>query len=102
MKTMNTVIESDFMIQIDTLNDSSVFDINAAKRGLLLRMSHRWFEQGELRQAVDSYLRLCDEYPDTEEEKIAQARLLIIAQRYEQEGLLRLSLNILERLEQTI
>jgi hypothetical protein len=46
------------------------------------------------------YLKIIEQYPDSEESKTAQATLLTIAQRYEQDGLLRLSLDILERLEQ--
>jgi tetratricopeptide (TPR) repeat protein len=77
-------------------------DISAATRGFLLRMGNAWFEQSELRQAVDVYLKIIEQYPDSEESKIAQVTLLTIAQRYEQDGLLRLSLDILERLEQTM
>lgn len=77
-------------------------DINATTRGLQLRMGNAWFEQSELRQAVDVYLKIIEQYPDSAESKTAQATLLTIAQRYEQDGLLRLSLDILERLEQAM
>jgi TolA-binding protein len=65
-------------------------------------MGNSWLEQGELRQAVDVYLQIYGQYPDTDEGKTAQAGLLKIAKRYEQKGLLRLSLDIIEQLEQTI
>ena len=74
---------------------------NSATRGFLMRMGNAWFEQGELRQALDVYLKVIEEYPGSEESITAQAVLLTIARRYEQEGLLRLSLDVLERLEQT-
>jgi hypothetical protein len=77
-------------------------DMSSAKRGLLLRMSNTRFELGELRQAVDGYLSLIEEYPSSDESKAAQAQLLAIAQRYEQEGTLRLSLDVFERLEQAL
>lgn len=77
-------------------------DMNSAKRSLLLRMSNTRFEQGELRQAVDGFLNVIEQYPGSEESKSAQAQLLIIAQRYEQEGTLRLSLDVFERLEQAL
>lgn len=105
---MNNDTPSDFATQTDSVSNFSTkevnitLDLNSAKRGLLLRMGNAWFEQGELRQAVDVYLQICEQYPDTEEGKIAQARLLTIAQRYELDGLLRLSLDVLERLEQVI
>ncbi len=77
-------------------------DVNAATRGLLLRMGHSWFEQNELRQAISVYLKLIDEYPDSQESHAAQTKLMRIATMYEQEGLLRLSLEVLERLEETM
>jgi len=72
-------------------------DINAMTCNLLLRMGDAWFEQGDLRQAVDIYLKIIEHYPDNQESKSAQTALLTIAQRYERDGLLRLSLDILER-----
>jgi hypothetical protein len=81
---------------------NNTIDINAATRGLLLRMGNTWFEQDELWQAVDVYLKIIEEYPDSEESETAQARLMTISRGYEQDGLLRLSLNILERIEQTM
>jgi outer membrane protein assembly factor BamD (BamD/ComL family) len=81
---------------------NSIVDMNSAKRSLLLRMSNTRFEQGELRQAVDGYLNVIEQYPNSEESNAAQAQLLVIAQRYEQEGTLRLSLDVFERLEQIL
>jgi len=80
----------------------TTIDIDAATRGLLLRMGDAWFELGELRQAEDVYLKINEEYPDSEESETAQSRLMTISRGYEQEGLLRLSLAVLERLEQTM
>jgi tetratricopeptide (TPR) repeat protein len=81
---------------------NAAIDMSLATRGFLLRMGNAWFEQNELRQALDVYLKIIEEYPDSEESKTAQAILLTIAQRYEQDGFLRLSMDVLERLEQTI
>lgn len=81
---------------------NTAIDMNAATRGFLLRMGDAWLEQSELRQAVDVYLKIIEQYPDSEESKTAQASLLTIAQRYEQDGLLRLSLDVLERIELTM
>jgi lipopolysaccharide biosynthesis regulator YciM len=66
-----------------------------------MRMGNVWFDKGEIRQAIDVYLKVLDEYPGTEESITAQYVLLNIAQRYQHEGLFRLSLDVLERLEQT-
>lgn len=76
-------------------------DTNSATCGFLMRMGNAWFDKGELRQALDVYLKVIDEYPGTEESKTAHSVLLTIAQRYEHEGLFRLSLDVLERLEET-
>jgi hypothetical protein len=78
---------------------TNTIDINAAARGLQLRMGNAWFEQNEIWQAVDVYLKIIEQYPDSEESEAAQARLMTISRGYEQNGLLRLSLNVLERIE---
>jgi hypothetical protein len=80
----------------------ATIDIDAATRGLLLRMGDDWLELGELFQAIDTYLKINEEYPGSEESEIAQSRLMTISRGYEKDGLLRLSLDVLERLEQTI
>jgi len=106
---MNDNTQSDAISKTETVSASpaekvvaakATIDIEATTRGFLLRMGNSWFEQGDLRQAVDTYLKIIDQYPGNEESKAAQAKLLAIAQRYEQEGTLRLSLDVLERLEQ--
>lgn len=94
--TDNTVIQ-----QAETVISNKP-DKNALTRGFLLRMADNWLQQGELRQAIEGYLKVVDQYPDSTESQTAQAALLTIAQRYEQDGMLRLSLDVLERLEQTI
>jgi len=81
---------------------NTVIDVNATTRAFLLRMGNAWFEQKDFRQAVDVYLKIVEQYPESEESQVAQASLLSIAQEYEQNGLLRASLDILERLEQSI
>jgi hypothetical protein len=40
----------------------TTIDIDAATRGLLLRMGETWFELGKLFQAVDAYLKINEEY----------------------------------------
>ena len=75
-------------------------DKNSSTRGFLLRMGNTWLEQGELRQAIDVFLKITEEYPDSDESNVAKSALLTISQRYEKDGQLRLSLDVLERLEQ--
>ena len=49
---------------------------------------------------VDVFLKIIGEYPDSDESNVAKSALLTISQRYEKDGQLRLSLDVLERLEQ--
>lgn len=90
------------VIQQEEILISDKPDKNVATRGFLLRMADNWLKQGELRQAIEAYLKIIDQYPASAESQTAQSALLTIAQRYEQDGLLRLSLDVLERLEQTL
>lgn len=84
------------------IKQDTAIDINAVARGLKLRMGNTWCELGDLWQAVDVFLKIIEEYPSTEESQIAQSKLMSISRRYEQEGSLRLSLAVLERLEQAM
>lgn len=77
-------------------------DINSSTRSFLLRMGNTLLEKNELRQAIDIFLKITEEYPDSDECNIAKSALLKISQRYEKEGELRLCLDVLERLEQCI
>ena len=102
--------ESHLMTKTDTVSislseetaDFQTPDMTSAKLKLLTRMANAWFEKGELRQATDAYLKIIEEYPDSLESRYAQTVLLKLAQRYEQEGLWRLSMDVLERLEQAV
>jgi outer membrane protein assembly factor BamD (BamD/ComL family) len=75
-------------------------DNNSSTQGFLLRMGNTWLEQGELRQAIDVFLKITEEYPGSDESNVAKSALLTISHRYEKDGQLRLSLDVLERLEQ--
>jgi tetratricopeptide (TPR) repeat protein len=77
-------------------------DNNTSTQGFLLRMGNAWLEQGELRQAIGVFLKVVEEYPGGDESNVAKSALLDIAQRYEKEGQLRLSLDILERLDDAV
>ena len=74
-------------------------DNNTSTQGFLLRMGNAWLEQGELRQAIGVFLKIVEEYSSSDESNVAKSALLTIALRYEKEGQLRLSLDILERLD---
>jgi hypothetical protein len=67
-------------------------------RALMLRMSETWHQAGSLNQAMDFYLRLVSEYPDTEEAESAKLALMDIAQGFEADGCGRLAMGVLNRL----
>ena len=66
----------------------------------LLRIGQLHLDINELRQATDIFIRIIEEYPNSEERKVAQDNLLCIAQRYEKEGSLRVALDLLEHIDQ--
>jgi TolA-binding protein len=66
----------------------------------LLRIGKLHLDKNELRQATDIFTRIIEEYPSSEERKVAQDNLLCIAQRYEKEGSLRVALDLLEHIDQ--
>ena len=74
-------------------------DNNTSTQGFLLRMGNAWLEQKEIRQAIGVFLKVVEEYPSSEESNLAKSALQSIALLYEKEGQLRLSLDILERLD---
>lgn len=98
----DTIIDIDFVMTNDNVKQDTTINIDAATRGLLLRMGNDRVEQGELRQAEDVYLKIIKEYPGSEESETAQSRLMAISRGYEKDGLFRLSLDVLERIEQTL
>ncbi|MEY3788394.1 MAG: hypothetical protein RLZ75_2601 [Pseudomonadota bacterium] len=73
---------------------------NASVQRFLLRMGTALLTQNEYRQAIDVFLKIMDEYPNSVESQVATSSLLTVSQHYEKEGQLRLSLDVLERLEQ--
>jgi len=73
-------------------------DITAATRASMLRMGKTWYQLGKLNQAVETFLRIVEEHPDTREAESAQSNLLEIAQGFEGEGRYHLALDILDRL----
>lgn len=98
----NALVQLGVPIPNELGSNKPSLDVNMTKRRLLLRMCNARFEQGELRQAIDGYLGIIADYPQSEESHVAQDQLLTIAQHYEQEGSLRLSLDVIEQLEQTV
>ncbi len=76
-------------------------DVTAATRASMLRMGQTWYKLGKLSQAEDTYLRIVQEHPGTEEAEGAQRDLLAIAAGFEAEGRYHLAIDILDRLNKT-
>jgi lipopolysaccharide biosynthesis regulator YciM len=73
-------------------------DVAAAARASMLRMGQTWYKLGKLSQAEDTYLRIVQEHPGTEEAESAQRDLLAIAAGFEAEGRYHLAIDVLDRL----
>lgn len=66
--------------------------------GLLLRRARSWQEAKKLHQAIATYFRLVEYFPETEEARSAQGKLLYMAQRFEAEGKVYMTTHIYNRL----
>ncbi|MHB0874790.1 MAG: tetratricopeptide repeat protein [Anaerolineae bacterium] len=80
----------------------SPVDVNEAARISMLRMGKAWHSLGKVNQAVDTYLRVLEEYPDAEEAEEARRAVLSIAAGFESEGQYHLSMHTLDRLREAM
>lgn len=64
----------------------------------LLEMAHKYQCQGKVRQAMDIYWKLVDQYPESEQANDARAMLLELARGYERDGKLYVAREIYEHL----
>jgi hypothetical protein len=64
----------------------------------LLRMADTYRESGSVRQAIEMYFELIDQYSETPQALTAEDRLLDVAQSFELAGELRQARGIYERL----
>jgi tetratricopeptide (TPR) repeat protein len=66
----------------------------------MLRMAGDMQTQGHVYEAVDMYVKLMDDYPDSEAARAAMNALMNLAQQLEQSGQPRLALEIYQIVEQ--
>ena len=66
--------------------------------GLLLRRAQSWQEAEKMHQAIATYFKLVEYFPETEEAHSAQQQLLGLAQRFEAEGKVYMATHIYNRL----
>jgi len=66
--------------------------------GLLLRRGQSWQEADKLHQAIATYFKLVEYFPDTEEARRAHGQLLGLAQRFEADGKVYMATHIYNRL----
>lgn len=71
---------------------------NQALLGRLLAMAHRYRSEGNLRQAIELYWTLAEDYPGTPQADAARAVLLELAEGYEHDGALHMARSMYERL----
>jgi len=70
--------------------------------GLLLRRAQSWQEAEKMHQAIATYFKLVEYFPETEEARCAQEQLLGLAQRFEAEGKAYMAMSICDRLSTTL
>jgi len=85
---------------VDYVNGA--IDVASAQRASMLRMGRNWQRLGKLNQAIDTYLRIIQENPGTQESEDAKAALLAIAGDFEQEGRYHLAMSIYDRLNESV
>jgi hypothetical protein len=66
----------------------------------MLRMARDMEAQGHIYEAMDMFLKLLDDYPDTQASRAATNAMLDMAQNLEQNGMPRVALEIYQKLEQ--
>lgn len=85
---------------VDT--NSTGIDVAAVQRTSMLRMGQNWQKLGKLNQAIDTYLRIVEDHPGTQEGEAAKVSLLTIAAGFEQEGRYHLAISIYDRLNASL
>lgn len=66
----------------------------------MLRMGHDLRQQGHVNEAMDMYVKLLEDYPDTQASVAAANALVDLAQYLEQNGMPHMALNVYRKLEQ--
>jgi len=66
--------------------------------GLLLRRAQSWQEAEKMHQAIATYFKLVEYFPETEEAHKAQEQLLGMAQCFEAKGKVYMATHIYNRL----
>ena len=70
--------------------------------GLLLRRAQSWQEAEKMHQAIATYFKLVEHFPETDEAHSAQQQLLGLARHFEAEGKVYMAMGICDRLSTTL
>ena len=82
------------------INQLAQPDPSVRAQDMMLRMAANMREQGHVHEAIDMYMRLLEEYPDTQASRAASNALVDMAQYLEQHGMPHTALEVLQKLEQ--
>ncbi len=82
--------------EIDRLAEK---DPSVRAQEAMLRMARSSQEQGHVHAAIDMYVRLLEDYPDTPAAKAAANAMVDLAQFLEQNGMPHTALEVYEKLE---
>lgn len=66
----------------------------------MLRMGRHLQEQGHVNEAMDMYVKLLEDYPDTQASRAAANALVSLAQFLEQSGMPHMALHVYRKLEE--
>ncbi|MDI6869290.1 MAG: hypothetical protein QMD88_06885 [Coprothermobacterota bacterium] len=64
----------------------------------MLKTAELWQQDEKIHQARDMYFKLVENFPDTEEARKAEERLLTMAQELEEKGKVYMAMSIYDRL----
>lgn len=73
----------------------------AAGVQMMLRQGARWQNDGMFYQALDAYAMIVQDYPDTDEAREAEARMLAVAQSLEAAGKYHQALALYRRISES-
>lgn len=83
--------------EVDRLGEQ---DASQRAQEAMLRMGHHLREQGHVNEAMDMYMKLLEDYPDTKAANAAANALVDLAVYLEQNGMPHMALNVYRKLEQ--
>lgn len=80
--------------------DTSTSNASEAARRNMLRMARTLRDEGKIYQAISTYKKLMEDYPNNEESRIAVQEISALGRYLEQHGMVYMAQSLYEWLEQ--